>query len=77
MQTVHNVHTASYILIWSEAREGSAVLHNEKQLIEQVCQGLLRVIQKYHRKESCFSAGLARLRLLSNTLDCELKLVHR
>ena len=39
-QAVRSVHTASYILIGSRAKEASAVLHNGKQQIKQVHQGL-------------------------------------
>lgn len=77
MQTVRHVHAVSYISIGLRVKESSAVLHNGKLWIKQVHQGLLHMMQKYHHKESCFSAGLARLRLFSSALDCGFKLVHR
>lgn len=46
-QTVHIVHAASYILIGSRAKEGSAVLHSAKQ-----CLKYIKVCSVWHRDTS-------------------------
>lgn len=67
MHTGHCVHSAADFLTWSRARENSAVLCDAKQRPNQVHWGLAHVMQKYRRKESWFSAGLASQAVLQHS----------